>query len=154
MKSSKPQKQVFLTYAHRDNKAVRKLYDNLTRNRIKVWLDEQELLPGQNWQYEIRQAILRSDIVIVCLSRQFNKQGGFRHKELRIVLEKAGSVPEGEIFLIPVRLEACRVLQPLSRWQYVDLFEADGYKGLLLTLRKNWSQTFQRLDLDWAVSQT
>jgi hypothetical protein len=29
------------------------------------------------------------------------------------------------------------VLQPLSRWQYVDLFEADGYKRLLLTLRKN-----------------
>jgi hypothetical protein len=100
-------------------------------------LDEKELLPGQNWQYEIRQAILRSDIVIVCLSRQFNKQGGFRHEELKIVLEKAGSIPEGEIFLIPVRLEECRVLEPLSRWQYVDLFEADGYKRLLVTLRKN-----------------
>jgi|SRR5215216_3592807 len=137
MTSSKPQKQVFLTYAHSDKTAVRKLYDRLTQNRIKVWLDEQELLPGQNWQYEIRQAILRSDIVIVCLSRQFNKQGGFRHEELKIVLEKAGSIPEGEIFLIPVRLEKCRVLQPLSRWQYVDLFEADGYKRLLLTLRKN-----------------
>jgi TIR domain-containing protein len=151
MTRSKLQKQVFLTYAHRDKKAVRKLYDCLTRNRIKVWLDEQELLPGQNWQYEIRQAILRSDIVIVCLSRQFNKQGGFRHEELKIVLEKAGSIPEGEIFLIPVRLEQCRVLQPLSRWQYVDLFEADGYKKLLLTLRKsritNFPATHPRLDL-------
>jgi hypothetical protein len=137
MTGSKPQQQIFLTYAHRDKKAVLKLYDCLIRNRIKVWLDEQELLPGQNWQYEIRQAILRSDIVIVCLSRQFNKQGGFRHEELKIVLEKAGSIPEGEIFLIPVRLEECRVLEPLSRWQYVDLFEADGYKRLLVTLRKN-----------------
>ena len=142
MKSSKPQKQVFLAYAHRDKKAVRKLYDCLIRKHIKVWLDEQDLLPGQNWQYEIRQAILRSDIVIVCLSRQFNKQGGFRHEELKIVLEKAGSIPEGEIFLIPVRLEPCRVLQPLSRWQYVDLFDADGYKRLLLTLRKNLATNF------------
>jgi len=137
MTGSKPQQQIFLTYAHRDKKAVLKLHDWLIRNRIKVWLDEQELLPGQNWQYEIRQAILRSDIVMVCLSRQFNKQGGFRHEELKIVLEKAGSIPEGEIFLIPVRLEECRVLEPLSRWQYVDLFEADGYKRLLVTLRKN-----------------
>jgi len=137
MTSLKPQKQVFLTYAHRDKKAVRKLYDYLTKNRLRVWLDEKELLPGQNWQYEIRQAILRSDIVLVCLSRQFNKQGGFRHEELKIVLEKVGSIPEGEIFLIPVRLEQCRVLQPLSRWQYVDLFDEDGYKRLLLTLRKN-----------------
>jgi TIR domain-containing protein len=142
MKSSKPQKQVFLTYAHRDKKAIRKLYDNLTENGVKVWLDEKELLPGQDWQYEIRQAILRSDIVIVCLSRQFNKQGGFRHDELKIVLEKAGTIPEGEIFLIPVRLEECRVLQPLSRWQYVDLFEEDGYHRLLLTLRKNLVTNF------------
>ena len=115
MTGSKPQQQIFLTYAHRDKKAVLKLYDWLIRNRIKVWLDEQELLPGQNWQYEIRQAILRSDIVMVCLSRQFNKQGGFRHEELKIVLEKAGSIPEGEIFLIPVRLEECRVEIPKSR---------------------------------------
>ena len=137
MTDSKSQRQVFLTYAHSDKKPVRKLYDYLTGNRIKAWLDEQELLPGQNWQYEIRQAILRSDIVIVCLSRQFNKQGGFRHEELRIVLEKARSIPQGEIFLIPVRLEECRVLPILRQWQYVDLFEADGYKRLLLGLRKN-----------------
>ena len=142
MTGSKPQKQVFLTYAHRDKKAVRKLYDYLSENRIKVWLDEKELLPGQNWQYEIRQAILGSDIVIVCVSRQFNKQGGFRHEEVKIVLEKAGSIPEGEIFLIPVRLERCRVLEPLRRWQYVDLFEADGYKRLLLTLRKSLVTNF------------
>jgi len=80
--------------------------------------------------------------VIVCLSRQFNKQGGFRHDELKIVLEKAGTIPEGEIFLIPVRLEECRVLQPLSRWQYMDLFEEDGYHRLLLTLRKNLVTNF------------
>jgi hypothetical protein len=151
MTSSKLQKQVFLTYAHRDKKAVRKLYDYLTGNRIKVWLDEKELLPGQNWQYEIRQAILRSDIVIVCLSRQFNKQGGFRHKELKIVLDKARSIPEGEIFLIPIRLEECRVLQPLRQWQYMDLFAVDGYKRLLLTLRKhlvtNFPATHTRQDL-------
>ena len=150
MTNSKPHKQVFLTYAHRDKKAVRKLYDYLTKKRVKVWLDEQELLPGQNWQHEIRQAILRSDVVIVCLSRQFNKQGGFRHEELKIVLEKAGTVPEGKIFLIPVRLEKCRVLQPLSRLQYLDLFEAGGYERLLQTLRKTKSQTFQRVDLDGA----
>ena len=137
MTSLKPQKQVFLTYAHSDKKAVHNLYDYLTENHLRVWLDEKELLPGQNWQYEIRQAILRSDIVIVCLSRQFNKQGGFRHDELKIVLEKASSIPEGEIFIIPVRLEECRVLEPLSQWQYVDLFEKNGYKRLLQALRKN-----------------
>jgi hypothetical protein len=97
-------KQVFLTYAHSDKKAVRQIYHRLLRNQIDTWLDEKELLPGQDWKHEIRQAILRSKIVIVCLSKQFNKQGGFRHEELQIALEKARSFPDGEIFIIPARL--------------------------------------------------
>jgi|SRR5215213_10303605 len=131
------QKQVFLTYAHSDKKAVRKIYQRLSRNHVNVWLDEKELLPGQDWKYEIRQAILRSDIVIICLSRQFNKQGGFRHEELQIALEKARSFPNSGIFIIPARLEKCDLPQPLRQWQCVDLFEADGFRKLLGVLKED-----------------
>jgi len=136
MTKSKQHKHVFLVYAHSDKNAVRRLYHRITRDGIKAWLDEKELLPGQNWKYEIRQAILRSDIVIVCLSGQFNKQGGFRHEELKIALEKGKSFPEDEIFLIPARLEKCDLPEHLRPWQCVDLFESDGYKKLLKTLSK------------------
>lgn len=135
MTKSKQPKHVFLVYAHRDKNAVRKLYHRIMKADIKPWLDEKELMPGQNWKYEIRQAILRSDFVVVCLSGQFNKQGGFRHEELKIVLERTKSYPEDEIFLIPARLEECDLPEPLRSWQCVDLFEADGYKKLLKTLR-------------------
>jgi TIR domain-containing protein len=133
------QKQVFLTYAHSDKKAVRKIYHRLIRNQINIWLDEKRLFPGQNWKYEIRQAILSSNIVIVCLSRQFNKQGGFRHEELQIALEKAGSLSDGEIFIIPARLEKCDLPESLRQWQCVDLFEADGFRKLLSALKKDLS---------------
>ena len=133
------QKQVFLTYAHSDKKAVRKIYHRLIRNQINIWLDEKRLFPGQNWKYEIRQAILSSNIVIVCLSRQFNKQGGFRHEELQIALEKVGSFPDGEIFIIPARLEKCDLPESLRQWQCVDLFEADGFRKLLSALKKDLS---------------
>jgi TIR domain-containing protein len=136
MLQSKRQTHVFLIYAHGDKKAVRKLYDRITRNHIKAWLDEKNLLPGQNWKYEIRQAILRSNIVIVCLSGQFNKQGGFRHEELQIALEKARSFPDGEIFIIPARLEKCELTEPLCQWQCVDLFEADGFGKLLRVIKE------------------
>jgi hypothetical protein len=136
MPQSKRQAQLFLIYAHSDKKAVRKLYHRITRNHIKAWLDEKELFPGQNWKYEIRQAILRSNIVIVCLSMQFNKQGGFRHEELQIALEKARSFPDGEIFIIPARLEKCDLPEPLHQWQCVDLFEADGFSKLLSVLKE------------------
>ena len=136
MSQPKQHKHIFLIYAHSDKKAVRKLYQRLTKDHLKTWLDEQELIPGQNWRHEIRQAILRSDVVIVCLSKQFNKQGGFRHKELKIALGKAKTVPDDKVFLIPARLEKCDLPESVSIWQCVDLFGRDGYQKLLKALRK------------------
>ena len=126
---------VFLLYARSNGVAVHHLYKRILKDGAKAWMDVEKILPGQDWEYEIRKAIHQSDIVIVCLSRQFIKQGGYRHEELRIALEKANSLPDGEIFIIPARLEMCDTPEPLCRWQRVDLFEADGYKNLMSALR-------------------
>jgi hypothetical protein len=137
MKLSK-QLQIFLLYARSDKQAVQRLYHRIVKDGARTWLDEQNILPGQDWAYEIRKTIWKSDIVVVCISKQFNKQGGFRHEELRIALEKANGLPEGEIFLIPARLEKCDMPEPLRRWQRVDLFESDGYKKLTSAF-KEWA---------------
>jgi len=71
---------------------------------------------------------------VVCLSKQFN-QAGFRQKEVRLALDTAMEKPEGEIFIIPARLEVCDNLDSLRRWHWVDLFEDDGYERLLNALR-------------------
>lgn len=134
MKLSRPLR-IFLLHARRDEEAVFRLYRRLTRDGADVWLDREKLLPGQDWQYEIRNAIHSSDLVIACLSKQFNKQGGYRHEELRIAMEKAASLPEGAIFLTPARLEPCDLPEPLCRWHCVDLFKSDGYKKLISALR-------------------
>lgn len=130
------QLRVFLLHARRDEKIVRRLYQRLVREEANVWLDQEKLSPGQDWAYEIRTAIHKSDVVIACLSKQFNRQGGFRHEELRIALEKAASLPEGSTFLIPVRLEVCDLPEPLRRWQCADLSREDGYKKLIHALRQ------------------
>lgn len=136
MKLSK-QLQVFLLYARSDREAVHRLYQRVVKEGADVWLDREKILPGQDWQYEIRRAIRESDIVIVCLSRQFNKQGGYRHEELKIAVAKARSLPEDRIFIIPARLENCDLPELLHRWQCVDLFEAGGYKRLVSALRRH-----------------
>ncbi len=125
------QLQVFLLYARGDQEAIHHLYRRMIRDGVHVWLDRERILPGQDWQYEIRRAIQDSDLVIVCLSRQFNKQGGYRHEELKIALAKAHSLPEGRTFVIPARLEECDLPGPLRGWQRVDLFRTRGYKKLM-----------------------
>lgn len=126
----------FLCHSHSDRETVHALWSRLKRDGVDVWLDRENLQPGQNWEREIRKAIITSDVVVACLSRGFNKQNGFRHEELRIALEKAGLIPDGEVFIIPVRLEECDMPESLRHLHRVDLFEAGGYKRLLDALRK------------------
>ena len=126
---------VFLIHTHRDKETVHNLYARIARNGINAWLDTEKLLPGQDWKHEIQRAILMSDIVIVCLSRRFIRHRGFCQDELKIALKKANLLPDGEVFILPVRLEECDTPEPLRRWHRADLFEADGYKKLIHSLR-------------------
>jgi len=126
--------KVFLCHAHSDAAAVRALYSRLKADGVDAWLDKENIVAGQDWEYEIRKAVRESDIVIVCLSKQFN-QKGYRQNEVRSALEEANLQPEGEIFIIPARLEECDYLESLRRFHGVDLFEDRGYEYLMRALR-------------------
>ena len=115
---------------------VRNLYARLKSDGVHPWLDAEKLLPGHDWQEEIRTALRSSDVILVCLSRNSVSKEGYVQKEIRIALEIADEKPEGTIFIIPSKLEECEVPQRLCRWQWVDLASADGYTRLLQTLDK------------------
>ncbi len=135
MKRSAQQNNVFLVHAHSDKEAVHKLYTRLIKDGVHAWLDAENLQPGQDWQNEIRKALLKSDAVIVCLSRGFDQQRGYRHEELKIALAKAKLLTDDDVFIIPVRLEKCDMPEALRHLHRVDLFEAGGYKKLIHALK-------------------
>ena len=123
---SRPLK-VFLCHTSSDKPAVRALYEWLRDEKIDVWLDEENLLPGQDWQAEIPKAVQSSDAIILCVSNRSLTKEGYVQKEIRFALDSADEKPEGTIFIIPCRLEECNVPTRLSRWQYVDLFFDNGF---------------------------
>ena len=127
--------KIFLIHAHSDRETVHKLYERLVKDGLNAWLDAERLQPGQDWQNEIRNALLKCDVVLVCLSRSFDKQQGYRHEELKLALEKADFLPDDEVFIIPVRLEKCVMPESLRHLHRVDLFKAGGYKKLVRALR-------------------
>lgn len=135
MKSTIQKTNIFLIHAHSDKETVRKLYQRLIDDGLNAWLDAERLQPGQDWQNEIRNAILKCDVVIVCLSNGFDKQRGYRHEELKLALEKANFLPDDEVFIIPVRLEKCDMPESLRHLHRVDLFKAGGYKKLVRALQ-------------------
>ena len=125
------QPKIFLCHSSSDKHSVRVLRRKLLDDGCQPWLDEEDILPGQDWDREIRRAIRASDLVLVCLSRSSVNKVGYLQKEIRSVLDAADEQPEGTIFVIPARLEPCEVPERLRRWHWVDLFEDTGYPRLL-----------------------
>jgi hypothetical protein len=115
---------------------VKKLYHCLRANGVDPWLDAVNLLPGQDWRWEIPRVVRSTDVVIVCLSRRSVNRIGYVQNEIEYALDVADQQRQGTIFLIPVRLENCRVPERLSRWHWVNLFEEGGYERLIDALQR------------------
>jgi hypothetical protein len=115
--------RIFIAYAAEDGQAADRLYAGLAGKGFSPWLDRRKLLPGQNWPRRIEDAIASSDFFIACFSgRSVRKRGGFQ-AEVRYALDCADRIPLDDVFLIPARLDDCRVPARIQReTQYVDLF--------------------------------
>ncbi len=126
--------RIFLCHSSGDKPEVRKLYQRLSSDGFDPWLDEEKLLPGQEWEVEIAKAVQTSHVVIVCLSHKATNKAGYVHKEIKDALDEAEKQPEGTIYLIPLKLEECDVPERLQRWHWVNLFEEKGYERLMSSL--------------------
>jgi hypothetical protein len=127
--------QVFLCHSSGDKPHVRTLYQRLVMDGVDPWLDEQKLIPGQLWREEIKRAVRSADVVIVCLSSESVNKEGFVQREIKYALDTAEEKPPGTIFIIPVRLEECKVPEQLAEFQWVNLFEENGYDQMFHALR-------------------
>jgi TIR domain len=127
--------RIFIAYAVEDTGSAEELFRALSARGFAAWLDRRKLLPGQNWPRSIEEAITGSDFFIACFSRQsVRKRGGFQ-AEVRYALDCAQRVPLDEVFIIPVRLDDCRVPVRIQKeTQYVDLFP-DWNAGLQRVFR-------------------
>jgi formylglycine-generating enzyme required for sulfatase activity len=127
--------QVFICHASEDKSAVRKLCRRLDDAGFAPWIDERELLPGEDWDDRINVALHASQAVLVCLSRVAVSKAGYLQKEIAHALDVAEEQPEGATFLIPVKLEPCEVPRRLARWEFADLAQDGGFERLVATLQ-------------------
>ncbi|HLO14572.1 MAG TPA: toll/interleukin-1 receptor domain-containing protein [Anaerolineales bacterium] len=139
--------RVFLCHASQDKPLVRELYQRLlAEDWIDPWLDEEKLLPGQDWDLEIEKAVEASDAVIAFLSSNSITKEGYVQKELRKVLDVADEKPEGTIFVVPFRIDDCQIPRRLKSWHYVDYFPVEQRDQADQRLLKSLSVRFSQLD--------
>jgi len=129
-------KHVFISYCHDNRDEVAALRADLMAAGEPVWWDE-DILPTQDWQTAIREAMQDSYAVVLCLSSEAQAwaESGI-YPEALDAIGFYRNYPPGSIFLIPVRLSECTVppieidaIRTLDRLQYVDLFPPDQRRG-------------------------
>jgi len=126
---------VFLCHASEDKSAVREIDHRLRQDGFEPWLDEDQLKPGQDWDFEINRALRRADAVVVCLTKESISKEGYLQKELRQALGIAEEKPDGTVFIIPVKLEPCEIPERIARWQWAAYYEPEGYDRLATALQ-------------------
>ena len=136
--------EVFICHATEDKPVARELFRNLARFGFRPWLDEENLIVGDDWEYEIQNAVKRSHAVVVLLSGHSTTKEGFVQKEIRIALDAAAEKPEGTNYLLPVLVEECVLPKRLELWHCLRLHEEGGRIGLVRALTKRARQV--RLD--------
>ena len=71
---------VFISYAREDRSWAERLYMDLRKQEIDVWMDTRNLSAGADWQLEIKKAIRSSRYFILLLSKYSINKRGFIQK--------------------------------------------------------------------------
>jgi len=125
--------KVFLSHASEDKPKVRSLCKRLKADGFDPWLDEERLLPGQDWNLEIEKALRASDSILLCFSSLSVQKEGVIQREYKRAMRIQEEKPEGAIFIIPVRLDDCEMPFFIRDIQWVDY--PDGYGKLVMALQ-------------------
>ena len=108
----------FISYSHADRKFARKLNETLQKRGIRCWLDEKQLLPGDDIYKGVERGIRMWDKVLLCCSEN-SLTSWWVDNEIKAAFEK-------EQQLSKERGSEVQVLTPLTLDGY--LF-SDGWKS-------------------------
>jgi hypothetical protein len=122
---------VFIGYSSPDEEKVEELYHQLSAAGFRPWSDGHDLLPGDEASVRVRAAVRGADFFLACLSNNSVDERGNAEPKLNEQLNLHLQGTQTKAFLIPVRLEECRVPKSIDSLEHVDLFKDNGWPHLL-----------------------
>lgn len=134
LSSKIPPSKVYLACTKSNYTATKSLYKRLLKDGFSPWLDDEDILPGQDLQRAKEKALRMADITLVILTSIAVADKIFVQQEISNVIKLLKRRGRKRTVLIPVRLEDCQVPKQLERLQCVNLYEKSGYSKLVQAL--------------------
>jgi hypothetical protein len=146
--------QIFIAHASEDKPEIRELYGKLKAAGYQPWLDEEDLLPGQNWREEIPKALKNSDLFLACLSSTSISKRGYIQREFKMAMEMLAEFPPGNIYLIPLKLDDCQIPDlnqseyglNLRDIQWLDYYQPNGFEKLIKAIEHQFGKRETQLE--------
>jgi HEAT repeat protein len=106
----KLQKHVFISYVRENSAQVQQLCNDLMKNGVNVWLDRNQICPGEKWKNSIRKAIREGNFFIACFSEEYNSRDKcYMNEELCLAIEELRQYADDRIWFIPVLFSECDI---------------------------------------------
>lgn len=102
-----PVSVAFISYSREDEETVVKISQKLNDFAVVTWFDKRNLMPGDDWEMRIEQAIEQADFFLLFLSRLTEDKISFRNREIQLALKQQSYRPRGKRFIIPILLDDC-----------------------------------------------
>ena len=159
-------KDVFISYSSVDREWVVRLKRDLERYGLTVWLDRDEIRPGDLVAQRIEQGLELSRSVVIVISPESLKSGWVKEEYYRAL-----NLHQKSLQIIPVLLEGVEVPGFLSTRNWIDFRNEDEYSEKLwylvwgitgtkpqkiIEIRGNYSENIsennrQDVDAPWAL---
>jgi hypothetical protein len=130
---------VFLCHAKPNRDIAEYLRDRLREAGFNAWFDEDDLRGGDEWDRVIQQAIAKKIDYFIVLQSQVmvEKIESYFHKEIRLALERQEYFKSRIRFIIPVKIEACPLLEDLEHLQTIDLSKKENVNDLISAIKRD-----------------
>ncbi len=114
---------VFLSYSSKDIDTVNQLRSALEEMGFKTWLDENEILPGDDISQKISAGMRKSKFIIVCVSPNFSLENQSPYTSWELSQGKALELAKKERagHLIPILIGRANVPSQIFEKNYADL---------------------------------
>ena len=134
VKGDRMYNKIFIAHASEDLNIALELYRKLVSQGFNPWIDSLDLKVGEQWERVIPKIINSAKAIIICLSKLSVSKRGYIQKEFRLALDTLKTIPLGEIFILPVRLENCDVPPEFQEFHWVDYWEPDSLPRIVYAL--------------------